>query len=149
MNNKLPLSDGLPEILGTEIDMEGKVHTIRRNPRQHETLAPGQLQRVARLQNVLWEVEPITLDGWVDDYLRETNPEQEIRIMESVAVVYLKLTSNTRIMLEEKTSLYSLLCAMSFGARHREVNKYIPKGLPSASKIHKMFCKALEGFARP
>ncbi len=149
MNNKLPLSDGLPEVLGTAIDQEGKVRTIHRSSHQHNALSPDQLQRISRLQVVLRGARPMTLDGWVDGFLREMHPEQEISIWESVAAVYLKLISNTRLSLEGKKSLCSLICAMSFGVRPRDVKKYIPKGLPSANKIHKMYSKALEEFARP
>jgi len=149
MNNKLPLRDGLPEILGTVIDQNGKTHTLHRGPRQHDSLTSEQLTRVARLQGVLKEARPMTLDGWVDSFLGETYPEKEISIIESLAVVYLRLTSNTRLLLEEKESLYSLICAMSLGARLRDLKKHIPKRLPSASKIHKMYRKALKDSARP
>ncbi len=149
MDNKLAQSDGLPEVLGTGIDQSWKTHTIHLDPLLHDALTQEHLQRIVRLQDVLREVKPMTLDGWTEEIMLDIHPEQEISILESVAVVYLKLSLNTKLVLEEKTSLYRLLCAMSFGARHRDVNKYIPKGLPSASKIHKMFCKALEDFERP
>ena len=149
MNNKLPLRDGLPEILGTVIDQNGKTHTLHRGPRQHDSLTSEQLTRVARLQGGLKEAYPMTLDGWVDSFLGETYPEKEISIIESLAVIYLKLTTNTKLTLKEKKSLYSLLCAISCGVPLKDLKKEIPKGLPSARTIHKMYRKELEDGARP
>jgi hypothetical protein len=149
MEQKLPLSDKLPDILSTGIDQNGEPYTVVLAPIQHDILAPDQLQRIARLQNVLREVNPMTLDGWVDSFLRETNPEKEISIYESVAVVYLKLTLKPKLSLEEKKSLLAVICKMSFGIRFKDAKMRRPKGIPSASKVHKMYRKALKDGARP
>jgi hypothetical protein len=149
MEHKLPLSDKLPEILITGVDQNGEPYTVVLAPLRHDTLTPDQLKRIARLQNVLREVKPMTLDGWVDGFLRDTNPGKEISIMEKVAVVYLKLTSYTKFPLEVKQSFFCMLCNMSFGVRYKDSKMHRPKGLPSARTIYKMYRKALKGDARP
>jgi len=149
MSGKLQFRDGIPEVICSLVDMEGKSHTIRRGSRQHDTLAPEQLQRIARLQYILKEVYSMTLDGWVDGFLRDMHPENEISIIEAAAVVYQKLTSNTRLPLQEKENLYALIISMSTGVPPKYLKKNVPEGLPSAMKIYKMYCKARKGFARP
>jgi hypothetical protein len=117
MVQKQALKDGLPEVFCTVTDQEGKIHTIRRNSRQHDTLTVEQLQRIGQLRAILKDAYPMTLDGWVDGFLRERYPEREISIIECIAVVYQELTSNTKLSLDEKKHLYGFLCSMSAGAR--------------------------------
>ncbi len=142
MKDKVPISDGVPEVFSTVTDKEGKTHKLHRGPRRHDTLTSDQLQRIARLQDVLREVYPMTLDGWVDGFARDVHPEKEIQIIEAAAAVYQQLIADAKLSLDDKKCLYAVLCSMSTGVPPKYLKKHIPKGLPSASTIYEMYRKA-------
>jgi hypothetical protein len=58
--------------------------------------------RIGRLRDVLTEARPMILDGWVDGFLRDVDPESEIRLIETCAVVYRRLTAKATLTPEEK-----------------------------------------------
>ncbi len=137
MNNRLLLSNRAP---GT--NQSGKAHTTHLDSFQRDTLtlSKEQLLRIARLQHVFREARPMTLEGWTEGIILDKYPEQEISILESVAVAYQKVTLNGRFILEEKKSLYNLICAISCGAAEpSDMKKSVSNQVPFASKIYEMY----------
>lgn len=149
MNNKLPLRDKLSDIPSIGVDQNGELYTIVHGPLQHDTLALELLQRIARLQVALREVYPMTLDGWVNGFLRDMNPEEEISCIEGLAATYQKFTSNTKLSLKAKKTLYAILSSMSTGVKPKHLKMIMPRGLPSVKKIYKVYCRVTGGIARP
>ena len=106
---------------------------------KHSALTSDQLQRLARLCEVTQEACQMSLDEWIGDFIGEARPENEIRTVEAIAVVYSQLSDNTDLTCEDKQSLYSVLCFLSTGFQSPEIEDKIPKGLPTSSKLYEMY----------
>jgi len=118
-------------------------------PHNPGVLTSDQLQRLARLCEVIQEAYPYTLDRWISDFIGENRPENEIQIVEAIAVVYLQLTDITDLKTEDKQKLYRLLCMISAGMTFPEIEDTIPKSLPTSTEIYEMFCEARTAGDRP
>ncbi len=145
------MEDQLPEVLGQVTDQHGQKRVVHRGPLQHESLTPDQLQRVGRLRDVLIDAYPMTLDGWVDGFMRDLNPESEIQIIEACAVVYQCLTKPAHLSADEKKRVYAVLCAVSTGADGPQLAAALPagKGLPPLDNIVRMYREARSGRSHP
>jgi hypothetical protein len=60
---------------------------IQAAPRRYERLPPDLHRRVELLRAVLLEVDPHTLDYWLDGFLRDLYPEKQIAFMERTAAM--------------------------------------------------------------
>ncbi|MGB2986152.1 MAG: hypothetical protein WBE26_09745 [Phycisphaerae bacterium] len=136
--NRIP--DGMPEVMGQVVDEHGERHEIRRGPIRHDALTRDQLKRVARLRDVLREAYPMTLDGWVDGFIRDAHPESEIQIIEAVAVVYQQLTQSVKLTHDDKVTLYGVLCVLSASGPSDEIDDKIPEGLPAGTDLFRLYC---------
>jgi hypothetical protein len=151
LGGKPKLLDELPEVMGQVIDERGRQVSLYRGPVQHDALSPEQLRRIGRLRDVLAEAYPMTLDGWVDGFLRDANPENEIRIIEACAVVYQNLVSEAVLSADERKGLYGVLCAISCGAAGNKLRSSLPavKGVPELEEIIAMYQAARQSGGRP
>lgn len=143
------IPDGMPEVMGQIVDEHGERHAIRRGPIRHDALTQDQLKRIARLRDVLHEAYPMTLDGWVDGFVRDSHPENEIQIIEAVAVVYQQLTESVRLTHDDKATLYGILCVLSAGGPSHELDDKIPAGLPTGTDLFDLYCRARADGDRP
>ena len=145
------LRDEVPEVIGRVTDEQGREQVLHRGPLQHESLTPDQLQRIARLRDVLVEAYPMTLDGWVDGFMRDANPESEIQIIEACAAVFQRLTAQMALRPDEKKRVYSVLCVISAGGAGPELASAIPagRGLPDVGAIAAMYREARQAGDRP
>jgi hypothetical protein len=143
--------DQIPEILGYDTDEQGNQIAIRRGEVKHESLSDDQIQRVKRLQEVLIEAYPMSIDGWVDGFLRDANPESEIQIIEACAFVYHRLATTTNLSSDEKQRIYGVLCLISAGGSEEDLASAIPakKGLPDFQTIASMFRETYTLKCRP
>src|SRR5262249_26053163 len=118
---------------------------------KHRSLSDEQRRRVARLREVLAEAYPMTMEGWIDGFLRDADPESEIRIIEACAVAYQRLTAQARLSPEEKTHLYSVVCAISAGVSGSQLATALPadKGLPDLEAVASVYREAQEARSRP
>lgn len=134
----------IPEILGYGTDEQGNQVPIYRGEVKHQLLSDDQMQRVTRLREVLLEAYPMTMDGWVDGFLRDTHPESEIQIIEACAFVYHRLAATASLSSEEKQRLYAVLCMISAGGSEENLASAIPanKGLPDFQTLDSMFREA-------
>lgn len=144
------LRDEIPEVLGHVRDEQGRKQTLHRGALRHESLSTEQLRRVARLRDVLIEAYPMTLDGWVDGFLRDANPEAEIQIIEACAVAYQRLASQASLSPQEKKRLYAVLCVISAGGGP-ELASAIPagRGLPDLDHVAELYQEARRSGSRP
>jgi hypothetical protein len=143
--------DEIPEVIGHVTDEHGRRQAIHRGPLQHEALSPDQLRRIGRLRDVLIDAYPMTLDGWVDGFMRDADPESEIQIIEACAAVYQRLASQAALAPGEKKRLYSVLCVLSAGGGGPELAAALPagKGLPDLESIARMYREARQAGDRP
>jgi hypothetical protein len=141
----------LPEVLGHVTDDQGRRHEVHRGWIKHGSLSEEQVRRVARLREVLAEAYPMTMEGWIDGFQRDADPESEIRIIEACAVAYQRLASQARLSPEEKERLYAVLCALSTGATGPQLASALPtgKGLPDLESVANIYREAREARVRP
>ena len=139
--------DEIPEVLGSTTDSDGRQVELRRGPRQHEGLSNEQIQRVARLQTVLSDAYPMTLDGWIDGFLRDSNPESEIQILEAVAAVYQR--HEPGLASGDKKRVYAVLCMLSAGASPADLQGELPAGAPTAESLRSEYRSARDSGSRP
>jgi hypothetical protein len=141
----------VPEVLGHVTDDQGQRHELHRGWIKHRSLSEEQVRRVARLREVLAEAYPMTMEGWIDGFLRDADPDSEIRIIEACAVAYQRLASQARLSAEEKERLYAVLCALSTGATGPQLASALPagKGLPDLEGVTSMYREAHEASLRP
>lgn len=141
----------IPEILGYGTDEQGNQVPVYRGDVKHQSLSDDQIQRVTRLREVLTEAYPMTMDGWIDGFLRDANPESEIQIIEACAVVYQRLIATANLSSEEKQRIYAVLCMISAGGSEENLASAIPanKGLPDFQTLASMFREAYSLKHRP
>lgn len=143
--------DRIPDIIGRVTDEQGQSWTFHRGNLKHKSLSTDQRRRLARLRQVLSEAYPMTMEGWIDGFLRDLDPEREIRILEAIAAVYARLTAETNLSTKEKQQLYDVLCLISAGVTTPELTSLIPrdKGLPEFSVVIEMVREACSAGIRP
>jgi hypothetical protein len=135
---------GIPEVIGYRTDQAGKQQPVVRGSIKHGSLSNDQRRRVAHLRNVLSDAYPMTMEGWIDGFLRDAHPENEIQIIEACAYVYQHLSADSRLSFDEKRKLYSVVCAISAGAPTSTLDAVLPvgRGLPNAQTITAMLEEA-------
>lgn len=145
------MRDEIPEVIGYVTDEHGRKRALHRGPLQHGAFTPDQHRRIGRLRDVLVEAYPMTLNGWVDGFMRDANPESEIQIIEACAAVYQRLVSRAALSPDEKKRLYSVLCVISAGGGGPELAVALPagKGLPDLEGIARMYREARQAGDRP
>jgi tetratricopeptide (TPR) repeat protein len=139
-----------PEVLGYYTDNKGDRHPVYRGSIKHE-LSREQLQRVARLREVLAEANPPTMDESVNAFQRDLDPDKEIRLVEACARVYAELTAQVSLSPDEKNRLWVVLSSISLGGQGPDLAAMIPagKGLPGLESIVRMYQEACRDGSRP
>jgi len=83
-------------------------------------LTASQVQRVEAMLPTFAELHRDTLEGWLDDFEKEADPEREIAIYEAMADAYKTYCSGRALTPEERLDVYGLLLMRS-GAPEDEV----------------------------
>ncbi|HEY4416828.1 MAG TPA: hypothetical protein VGO57_14145 [Verrucomicrobiae bacterium] len=81
------------------------------------------MARIERLQKIFGDVDPSSLNQWVDDFKRDANPESEIHIWETMAYAYQTFTATNNLAFEGKKEVYQIVLLRS-GAPEDEVLKH-------------------------
>lgn len=151
LRRKPKLMDRVPEVIGHVTDEHGQTGPLRRGWLKHKSLSPDQHQRITRLRDVLMDAYPMTLDGWLDGFMRDADPESEIQIIEACAAVYRQLTDRAPLSVDEKKKLYAVLCAVSSGEDGPQLAAALPRGrgLPALAGIVGMYREARQNGSRP
>jgi hypothetical protein len=82
-------------------------------PIRHESLTDEQLARVTRVQKVFHEVDSSPLEKWVDDFRRDVNPDNEIKIYENMATAYEAFTASKTLSIDAKKDAYQVVLLRS------------------------------------
>ena len=86
---------------------------IHHGPIRHEKLPKPLLIRISIIRNVFQEVFPISLEETIDNFRHDLRPEKEIRIWETLAAIYLKLTTEKELNIAQKKEIYAALLTYS------------------------------------
>jgi len=89
-------------------------------PIQHTSLTEEQMNRVKRLQMTFSEADPSPLKKWVEDFKRDANPDNELKIWEAMATAYETFTANRSLTLDAKKEVFQIVLLRS-GAPEEEV----------------------------
>ena len=161
LRQHLPKADGAarqPEaekatldLLGTFVDKQGRGVRVLASPRLHNALSPEQIARLSRLAEALDEVYPLNREEWVDGFLRDLDPEREMRILEAVAVTYQHFTSAGGMATANKKHLYGALLILSGGADPADLELALRKDadLPCAATLAAFYHETLATGRRP
>lgn len=129
--NLIPKPNGemerIPDVLGVTTDAEGKEVHLCRGPRCLDSLSDDLVQRVALIREALADVFPMSMEGWLDSFMRDIDPEGEICIVEACAAVYSELVARAELTHDQKRRLYGAICAASWSeAREKKLGEIAP-----------------------
>lgn len=99
---------------------------VKKAPFRHETLPADLLGRIRLVRAVLLEVHPSPMTAWVDDFRRDMNPADEVRIWERIAAAYAEFCSYVQLTDEQRKGVYTSLLVLSMGVSHDEFIKHLP-----------------------
>ena len=90
-------------------------NTLKQSPFQRDSLTSEQMTDVQQIQQELIEVDPSSLQEWVDDFRRDQDVDLEISIFKHIASVYVAVLKGHDVSLAYKKDVYKLLntCSMS------------------------------------
>lgn len=115
-----------------------------------ETFPPELLKRIMNLYNVLLEVLPVgNLDEWARGFVGEMRPENEVRIHEAIAVVFLAVLNELEASQQEKKRLYTVLALAASGMTVRRLEKGLPDGAPGYDELLERWKQAFTANERP
>src|SRR6266581_2006824 len=97
---------------------------LQPGPIQHASLTDDQMNRVRHLQKTFGQVDPSPLEKWVEDFKRDANPENELKIWEGMATVYETFTASKNLTIDAKKEVFQIVLARS-GAADEEVLKHL------------------------
>lgn len=86
-----------------------RTSTLKKPPIRHETLPYNVVNRIRLLREVLIEVFPQDWRTVIDNFRRDLHPEDELRIWESLASVYVAVVNEFKLGPDERHKLYSEL----------------------------------------
>jgi hypothetical protein len=101
--------------------------TVWVNPNQlkpgnikHEQLTDAQIARIRKVQSVFAEVDPSSLDEWIDNFKRDAHPDRELFVWEKMANAYSRYVTGKDLSLEAKKDVFQVVLLRS-GAAEDEV----------------------------
>lgn len=87
--------------------------TIQLAPIQHDQLTEEQLKRITVIQQTFAEVDPTPLQGWIEDFKRDHDPDREIIIWEIMADAYERYLRKHSLRFEQKKEVFGILLIRS------------------------------------
>ena len=91
-----------PVHLGDQVKLE-------QGPIRHPVLTDDQMNRARRLQKVFSEIDPSSLEKWVDDFKRDADPDSELKTWEQIAAAYEAYSASKNLPLAAKRDVYAVL----------------------------------------
>ena len=113
----MPAQELAPGMVPARVEgIEGEVwvdaRQVREFPRHRHARFTGEpLRKIRRIQALLEEVDPLSLEEWVDGFRRDKDPEREIAFWLGVAETYAFLVGNRPYDRARKLDVYNLLMA--------------------------------------
>jgi hypothetical protein len=71
------------------------------------------MNRARRLQKIFSEIDPSSVEKWVDDFKRDTDPERELKVWEQIAAAYEAYSAAKNLPLAAKRDVYGVLLMRS------------------------------------
>jgi len=71
------------------------------------------MNRARRLQKVFSEIDPSSLEKWVDDFKRDADPDSELKTWEQIAAAYEAYSASKNLPLAAKRDVYAVLLMRS------------------------------------
>ena len=65
------------------------------------------------MHQVFHEVDPSSLEGWKEDFQRDSNPDSEIKIWENMAAAYEAFTTSRELSIDAKKDAYQVVMLRS------------------------------------
>ncbi len=93
---------------------------LKPGPVRRDQLSVEQLERIKKLQQTFSEVDPTSLDKWVDDFKRDADPDREIRIYDGMAEAYSGYCAGKSLTREARQDVFQVVLLRS-GAPDAEV----------------------------
>jgi len=84
-------------------------------------LSDEQLARVKRIQATLAEVDPSSLDKWIEDFEKDRDPEGQIQVWEAMAGAYQNYCSSHQLDLVGKRDVFKILLLRSQTENEEEI----------------------------
>ena len=109
-----------------------RLSDIQLGPIRHQKLPDGLEARVLKFEPIFAEVYPRTHQGWLDGFMRDTNPEPEVAIWEAMALAYQSFTENRSLSLDAKKEAFGLLLMRSAGDEQQTLSGTVLKHLSRA-----------------
>ena len=63
---------------------------LKMGPVRHESLPMGLITRIRLIRSAVFEVYPHSMEYWLDGFLRDLNPEDEIHVWERISSAYIE-----------------------------------------------------------
>ena len=125
-----------------------KTEDVRPQPNRQSKLTPGQLTRVQKLQTDLVEVDPSSLDKWVEDFEKDRNPEKEIRVWEAMDAAYHSYCSKHHLSSAAKKDVINILLLRSTTSNETEILKRAQPSVLSSTEVRAVIA-SYKGEASP
>jgi hypothetical protein len=78
------------------------------------------MNRVRRLQKAFSKADPSPLEKWVEDFKRDANPDNELKVWEAMATAYETFTASRNLTVDAKKEVFQVVLLRS-GAPEEEV----------------------------
>ena len=92
-------------------------------------LSEDQIDRVAKMAEVLREVHPLSRELWIDGFTRDEDPESEIQLWENVAEAYRIYCSDHALTSEVKSEVFTILLLCTMMPEERVLESATPQHL--------------------
>lgn len=94
---------------------EVKISQIKLSRRRHEMLPASLIWRVRSIRASLLDVYPLSFETWVDGFLRDAHPTQEVEAWERFTAVFREIVAEGEWRLEDKKAVYAALFPLLMG----------------------------------
>lgn len=95
-----------------------KTSDMQEGPIRHQTLPDSFIQRVKDFKQVLAEVENSSIEMTLEDFQRDLNPENELKIWEKIASAYQwSVIANAGLTQAGKKDVFDVLLGLSMGSK--------------------------------
>lgn len=88
-------------------------NTIQQGPIIRDSLTPGQIENIEYLYNTFKEVDPTSQEKWIEDFMRDKNPDREIEIWMMMANAYNSYLKKSEFDIEVKKEVYQIVLMRS------------------------------------
>lgn len=93
-------------------------------PFRHDTLSLALLLQIKVIQELFYDVFPLSFEDTVNNFKRDTNPEREVLVWHRIAATYLKFIKNKDNDLKIRKEIFSAILKVSMSSFEFDENDY-------------------------